>query len=125
MLWYNPLLLWLISQLVKKQSHHLGKRPFVTPIFKFGSKTQVTNYRPISILPIVSKVAEKWIANQLIKHLDKGFNPLHRMQFCFRPNHSTETANCFSVEKIVFTGYESVCRSRIFRSSTSDQAHTF
>ncbi len=91
----------MVNQSISQKAVPLSwKEAIVIPIFKSGSKTQVANYRPISILPIVSKVAEKWIANQLIKHLDKGFTPLHRMQFSFRPNHSTETANCFLVEKI-------------------------
>lgn len=72
----------------------------VIPIFKSGNKTEMANYRPISILPIISKVAEKWVANQIIKHLDKGYTPLHPMQFGFRAHHSTETANCVFIEKV-------------------------
>ncbi len=91
----------MVNQSISQKAVPLSwKEAIVIHIFKSGSKTQVANYRPISILPIISKVAEKWIANQLIKHLNKGFTPLHRMQFGFRPNHSTETANCFLVEKI-------------------------
>lgn len=67
----------------------------VTHIFKSGSNTLVANYHPISILPIVSKVAEKWIASQLIKHFVKGYTPLHQMRFGFRANHSTQTAKWF------------------------------
>ncbi len=37
----------------------------VTQISKGGDQTNVGNYRPISILPTVSKVAEKWVAKQL------------------------------------------------------------
>lgn len=72
----------------------------VTPIFKAGDKTLVENYRPISILPVISKVAEKWVAKQLTTHLSKGHTTLHPMQFGFRSNHSTETANCFFIENI-------------------------
>ena len=59
-----------------------------------------SNYRPISILPIVSKVFEKLIAKQIINHLNNSSFPLHPMQFGFRANHSTETATCFFVEKV-------------------------
>ena len=82
------------------------KTAVVTPIFKAGDKTLVENYRPISILPVISKVAEKWVAKQLTHlilihtHLSKGHTPLHPMQFGFRSNHSTETANCFFIENI-------------------------
>ncbi len=57
-------------------------------------------YRPISILPVISKVAEKWIANLIIKHLDKGHTPLHCMQSGFRARHSTESANSFFIVRV-------------------------
>lgn len=72
----------------------------ITPIFKSGNKTDASNYRPISILPIVSKVAEKWVNKQLIKHLNLGDTPLHPMQFGFRTHHSTETAICTFLETV-------------------------
>lgn len=76
------------------------KSAVVTPIFKAGDQTAVENYRPISILPVVSTVAEKWVAKQLTTHLSKGHTPLHSMQFGFCTNHSTETANCYLLESI-------------------------
>ena len=41
------------------------KQAKVTPIFKAGDKDDVNNYRPISVLPIVSKVIERSVHNQL------------------------------------------------------------
>ncbi len=46
----------------------------------------MSNYRPISILPVMSKVAEKWVAEQIIKFLDNSAFSLHPMQFGFRKN---------------------------------------
>lgn len=59
-----------------------------------------SNYRPISISPTISKVAEKWISEQIITHLNTSSFLLHPMQFGFRKHHSTETANCFLLENI-------------------------
>lgn len=75
------------------------KTAIVTPIFKSGNRKDIKNYRPISILPAVSKVIEKIVAEQLIEHLDNG-NMLHPMQFRFRPKHSTDTACCYFLEVI-------------------------
>jgi len=41
------------------------KRAIISPIFKKGDSTQVGNYRPISILPTVSKLYEKVLSSQL------------------------------------------------------------
>jgi hypothetical protein len=60
----------------------------VIPIYKNGDKSLMTNYRPISILPILSKVFEKAMFNRLLNYLEK-FNMLSPDQFGFRPNHST------------------------------------
>ena len=49
------------------------------------------NYRPISILPVVSKIIEKAIHLQLVKFLDQN-SLLSEFQFGFRPKLSTELA---------------------------------
>jgi hypothetical protein len=76
------------------------KSAIITAIFKSGDSADVSNYRPISILHVVSKVAEKCIAEQLIAHLNNSHFTLHSMQFGFRAKHSTETANCFLLENV-------------------------
>ena len=63
----------------------------VIPIHKSGTRTDVNNYRPISILPAFSKIFEKVIAKRLIEYLEKN-KFLSPYQHGFRANHSTETA---------------------------------
>ena len=48
----------------------LWKVARVTPIFKDGDKTDKGNYRPISVLPIISRLFEKLVANQLYQHFN-------------------------------------------------------
>ena len=66
------------------------KPAVVVPLFKGGDPVMTSNYRPISILPMVSKVFEKLIAKQIINHLNNSSFPQHPMQFGFRANYSTE-----------------------------------
>ena len=62
----------------------------VTPIFKAGDKSDISNYRPISVLPIISKIIERAVHNQLYSYLtSKGL--LSANQSGFRANHSTTT----------------------------------
>lgn len=42
------------------------KYSIITPILKSGDPTMTSNYRPISILPSISNIAEKLVAEQLI-----------------------------------------------------------
>ena len=44
----------------------------VTPICKEGDKNDKSNYRPISVLPVISRYFEKLITNQLYKFMDKN-----------------------------------------------------
>ena len=63
----------------------------VTPIFKPGDKENVSNYRPISILPVFSKNFERIMYNRVYNHLDsKGL--LYENQFGLQRNNSTEHA---------------------------------
>ena len=48
------------------------KQARVTPIFKSGDRGQYENYRPISILPVVSKVFEREVFRQLYSYLTEN-----------------------------------------------------
>jgi hypothetical protein len=58
------------------------------PIFKSGNSESCDNYRPISLLPSLSKVLEKLIAVQLTNHLELN-NLLYEHQYGFQRNKST------------------------------------
>ena len=63
----------------------------ITPVYKDGDPKLASNYRPISLLSIPSKLLERIIYNKLMKHL--LFNSLiSRHQFGFRPQSSTQEA---------------------------------
>ena len=66
----------------------------VCPPFKNGDPCNAWNYRPISPLPIISKLLEKVVHRQLVKHLQLSFNGpgLPAEQFAYRSNHSCEDA---------------------------------
>jgi hypothetical protein len=66
------------------------KTATVIPIFKKGNTDDLNNYRPISLLPVMSKVFEKVLNNQLTSIIENGF--IDDNQFGFRKAHSTEDA---------------------------------
>jgi len=63
----------------------------VTPLLKGGDPLDPTNYRPISRLPVLAKVFESLINDQLKQFLSVN-NILHDYQSGFRTGHSTITA---------------------------------
>lgn len=64
----------------------------VVPIFKNkGSPTDVSNYRPISLLSNLDKLIEKLISKRLVEFLD-NHQLISKHQFGFRSKHSTEHA---------------------------------
>jgi hypothetical protein len=59
------------------------KKSVVKPIYKNGEKGEAINYRPIILIPALSKVLEKVIPNQLIAFLE-NHDILNKSQFAFR-----------------------------------------
>ena len=72
----------------------------VTTIYKSGDKSDPNNYRPISVLPLISKVMERAIQSQLVAFLIRN-NSLSVHQSGFRKKHSTETATVHFVDHIL------------------------
>ena len=60
----------------------------IIPLFKSGTKTEVNNCRPISLLSNFSKISEKLVFFRLTKFLEK-YNILHNNQYGFHKNVST------------------------------------
>ena len=58
------------------------------PVFKSGNPEELTNYRPISCLPVLSKIIEKIVFKRLYSFLANN-KLLYRMQFGFQPGKST------------------------------------
>ena len=69
------------------------------PLYKKGSKTDPKNYRPISLLPIVSKIIEKLVHDQTQNYLSET-NVLCDCQSGFRKNYSTNYCLAYLNDKV-------------------------
>lgn len=63
----------------------------VIPIYKSDNRSKCENYRPISILPIVSKVFEREVFNQVYRYLNEN-SLISKFQSGFRPKYGTVAA---------------------------------
>ena len=61
----------------------------VSPLYKSGFHHILTNYHPISLLPVFSKILEKVVERQLRTHLESN-DLLHKNQFGFCTNSSCQ-----------------------------------
>ena len=95
----NPLTL-IINQMVETGIFpDVLKISKVIPICKKGDVSLLSNYRPISLLPTLSKIFERVIYNQLYNYfVDNSLLTEH--QFGFRAKHSTELATIRLVDYI-------------------------
>ena len=72
----------------------------VIPIYKKDDSSLINNYRPISLLPSISKILEKLVYKRLYSFLQNN-NILIPNQFGFRQGHSTEYAILHMYDKII------------------------
>ena len=70
---------------------HYFKKAKVIPIYKSGANTDFSNYRPISILPVVNKLLERSVYDHLVLFISNN-NMISQFQSGFRNLHSTITA---------------------------------
>lgn len=107
----SSVLLYLFNlSLVSGCFPEILKSATVVPIFKKGNKLSKENYRPISLLPVMSKLFEKIIKTRLLSFLN-SCNFFSACQFGFRENLCTEIALQHLLE-YVYSGLNSGCSGK-------------
>lgn len=96
------------------------KKSFVTPVYKGGDHLNVESYRPISVLPLFSKILEKYMAIKLSQYLEK-MSILSTKQFGFQKGMGTVDAILTLMEDI----YESINREQYMISLFVDLRKAF
>ena len=96
------------------------KEARVVPIFKTGSRDECNNYRPISILPILSKILEKHVYFHLYKYLQEH-SLLVKTQYGFRKHHSCQAALLSLTEQI----YQAIHDEKFFGMVQLDFSKAF
>ena len=72
----------------------------ISPVYNAKDKRFMTNYRPISLLPVKSKVLEEVVYKQLAAFLINN-SILYSSQYGFRSKHSTINAITEMIGKII------------------------
>ena len=85
----------------------------VTSIFKSGDRTNMSNYRPITVLPILSKILERFVHTQIYNYLTEN-KILSLNQFGFRPKLSTSTTLAFFTDNILENADNGLVTASIF-----------
>jgi len=75
---------------------NLLKEAIVTPVHKKGERSLKDNYRPVSILPTISKVFEKDMYEQIYSYFKKYFSP---SLFGFRKGYNTQHCLTILIER--------------------------
>ena len=78
----------------------------VKPLYKKGDNFCLNNYRPISLLPTISKIFERVMFTQLYSYLNAN-NLLSEQQYGFRSQHSTELA-CVKLVDYITTEMDNI-----------------
>ena len=90
----------------------------ITPAFKQGSRNRNDNYRPISILPVVSKIFEKLMCKQLSTHFENIFS---KFQCGSRKNFGTQHCLLLMIDK----WKKAVDKNKVFGAILTDLSKAF
>ena len=71
----------------------------VIPLFKAGDSSLFSNYRPVSVLPLFSKILERLMYKRLLKFINTN-KLLYDYQFGFREEHSPQLALIYLLDKV-------------------------
>ena len=100
-----PPLMLIFSKCIATSTYpEIWKKANVAPVHKKNSKNDMNNYRPISLLPIFSKIFEKIIFNAIFKHLESN-NLLANQQSGFRPGDSCVN-QLLSITHEIFSAFD-------------------
>ena len=117
----TPVLTFLINLAISTSTFpDCLKTARVTALHKKGSKLDLTNYRPISILPVLSKVLEKVMARQIRVYME-DFNFFVENQYGFREKRNTTSAINVLLEKL----YNNLDKGKVTHSVFLDLSKAF
>jgi hypothetical protein len=88
----------------------IWKKANVQPVHKKNSRQDKTNYRPISLLPILSKIFEKILFDSIYNHLNSN-DLLSKHQSGFRPGDSTVN-QLLAITHRIFESFEEGSETR-------------
>ena len=86
-----PLSIIINNSLAMGLVPNMAKLAKIIPIYKAKDKKDISNYRPISILPVISKILEKVVHKNVYTFLEKN-KVIYERQYGFRKNRSTVNA---------------------------------
>ena len=96
------------------------KIAIIKPIFKSGDQDDISNYRPISILPIISKFFERSAVDQIVQFLEDN-QILSPNQHAYRKLHSTTTCLFEIVQEI----YKAIDKKQYVAIASLDLSKAF
>lgn len=97
---YLPALTHLVNQcLIEGTFPNQLKIAKIIPLFKSGNCASISNYRPISVLPFISKIFEKVIYNRILSFISHN-KILYDYQFGFRNGLNTTLALITLIDKL-------------------------
>ena len=103
-----PLQMLLIQSLESGIIPDCLKRAAIVPIYKSGDKSLPSNYRPLSLSPIVIKIFERVIRKQVTQFLTEG-GYLNSSQHGFREERSCLSALLIVYDDLMLMFTESSC----------------